>query len=85
MIVNEIAKFWNPPIAAEELLRVAELVQDLLVARRAGAGPGVVPFPSALLARSVSCQRYYARLATSVVNVSDGTSVGSPSCLASTS
>ena len=31
MIVNEIAKFWNPPIAAEELLRVAELVQDLLV------------------------------------------------------
>ena len=28
MIVNEIAKFWKPPIAAEELLRVAELVED---------------------------------------------------------
>ena len=33
MIVNEIAKFRNPPIAAEELLRVAEPVKDLLVLR----------------------------------------------------
>ena len=59
MIVNEIAKFWKPPIAAEQLLRVAELVQDLLVAFRAGASRGVVPFPSALLL-SVMCQRHYA-------------------------
>ena len=37
MIVKLMAKFWNPPIAAEELLRVAQLVEDLLVLR------GVVP------------------------------------------
>ena len=37
MIVNEIAKFWNPPMAAEELLRVAELVEDLLVLGDVGA------------------------------------------------
>ena len=40
MIVNEIAKFWNPPIAAEQLLRVAELVQGPLVAVVLARCPG---------------------------------------------
>ena len=46
MIVKLIAKFWNPPIAAEQLLRVAQLVEDLLVLRGvvpAGAGPLLIP------------------------------------------
>ena len=62
MIVNEIAKFWKPPIAPEELLRVAEPVQDPLVLVGVVAARRWCRFhqPSST---SVSCQRYYARLA----------------------
>ena len=61
MIVNEIAKFWKPPIAAEELLRVAELMEDLLLPRRCGSCPQVVPVPSALPNVGVVCTGSCAR------------------------